>query len=297
VNVFLHVEGSAPTEPLEIAAAWHADPLVIVPLVLAAWGYLELMRSVNRRHPANRWPRRRAAMWIVGLVAIFLALQSPIDALSEQLLTVHMVQHALLTLVAPPLLAASGIGTLLLRASSPHVRSRYLLPLMHGPLAIVVHPIVGWIAFAAVMWGSHMSGLYNLALTDPTVHMFEHLLYLVAACFFWWPIFSPDPMRWRLHPGARLGLVFGQLPSMSFLAVVLLTAPVVLYPAYVGRAELYGIDPLVDQQAAGALMWVIGDVALIGAALIIAADWMRKSERQDARVDARLARSRERGPS
>ena len=297
MNLHFHVTGPAPTEPLEIVGAWHADPLVIVPLVLAAWGYLELMRSVNRRHPANRWPRRRAGLWIGGLVAILLALQSPIDALSEQLLTVHMVQHGLLTLVAPPLLAASGIGTLLLRASSPNVRNRYLLPLMHGPLAVVFHPVVGWVAFVAVMWGSHMSGLYNLALTDPTVHTFEHLLYLAAACLFWWPIFSPDPMRWRLHPGARLGLILGQLPSMSFLAVVLLTAPAVLYPAYIGRAELYGIDPLVDQQAAGALMWVMGDMALIGAALIVAADWMRRSEHEDARVDARLARSRERGSS
>ena len=297
MTVFLHVEGPVPTEPLAILAAWHADPLVIVPLLLAGWGYLELMRSVNRRHPANPWPRRRAAFWIGGLVAIFLALQSPIDALSEQLLTVHMVQHALLTLVGPPLLAASSIGTLLLRASSPQVRNRYLLPIMHGPLAVLVHPIVGWVAFAAVMWGSHMSGLYNRALTDPTVHMFEHVLYLVAACLFWWPIFSPDPMRWRLHPGARLALVFGQLPSMSFLAVVLVTAPVVLYPAYIGRAELFGIDAIVDQQAAGALMWVTGDMALIGAALVVAADWMRRSEQQDARVDARLARSRGRGPS
>jgi cytochrome c oxidase assembly factor CtaG len=297
MNLRFHVTGPAPTEPLEIAASWHADPLVIVPLLLAGWGYLEMARSVNARHPDNRWPRRRSAFWLGGLVAIFLALQSPIDALSDQLLTVHMVQHALLTFVAPPLLAASGIGTLLLRASSPRVRTRFLLPIMHGPLAVVLHPVVGWVAFAAVMWGSHMSGLYNLALTDPTVHTFEHLLYLGAACLFWWPIFSPDPLRWRLHPGARLGLVFGQLPSMSFLAVVLLTAPAVLYPAYIGRAELYGIDPLVDQQAAGALMWVMGDMALIGAGLIIAAEWMRRSEREDARVDARLARSRERGSS
>jgi cytochrome c oxidase assembly factor CtaG len=297
MNLHFHVTGPAPTEPLDIAAAWHADPLVIVPLVLVAWGYLEMVRSVNRRHPENRWPRRRSAFWIGGLVAIFLALQSPIDALSEQLLTVHMVQHALLTFVAPPLLAASGIGTLLLRASSPRVRTRVLLPVMHGPLAVLVHPLVGWIAFAAVMWGSHMSGLYNLALFFPAVHTFEHPPSLGAACLFWWPIFSPDPTRWRLHPGARLGLVFGQLPSMSFLAVVLLTAPAVLYPAYVGRAELHGIAPLVDQHAAGALLWVVGDVALIGAALLIAADWMRKSEREEARVDARLARTREGGSS
>lgn len=292
--IWLHLDGQpVPTELGEILLAWHADPFVLVPIVLAAWGYVELARSVNRRHPTNPWPRRRVAFWIGGLVAIVLALQSPIDALSEQLLVAHMIQHMLLTTVGPPLIAASGVGTLLLRAASPRVRTRVLLPLMHGPLAYLVHPAVGWIAFVAVMWGSHMSGLYNLALTDPTVHMLEHLLYVTAATLFWWPVFSPDPLRWRLHPGVKLMYVIGQLPSMSFLAVVLLTAPSVLYPAYVGRADQFGIDALVDQQAAGALMWVTGDMALIGAALIVAADWMRRSEEQNARVDARLARQRE----
>jgi cytochrome c oxidase assembly factor CtaG len=295
MSATFHVFGPVPTDPLGIALAWHADPFVLVPLAVAAWAYLELARSVNRRHPDNRWPRVRIGFWLGGLFAILLALQSPIDALSEHLLTVHMVQHMLLTVVAPPLLAASGIGTLLLRAASPRTRTRLLLPVMHGPLAVLLYPPIGWFAFAAVLWGSHMSGLYDLALVDPTIHVVEHILYLGAATLFWWPIFSPDPLRWRLHPGVRLLLVFGQLPSMSFLAVVLLTAPTVLYPAYIGRAELFGIAPLVDQQAAAALMWVMGDMALIGAALLIVADWMRRSEQQDARVDARLARTRERG--
>ena len=297
MTILLHLEGRpVPTDLGEILLAWHADPFVLVPIVLAAWGYVELARSVNARHPTNPWPRRRIAFWIGGLGAILLALQSPIDALSEHLLVVHMVQHMLLTTVGPPLLAASGIGTLLLRAAAPRVRTRILLPLMHGPLAVLVHPAVGWIAFVAVMWGSHMSGLYNLALTDPGIHVLEHVLYLVAATLFWWPVFSPDPLRWRLHPGVRVLYLIGQLPSMSFLAVVLLTAPSVLYAAYIGRAELFGIEPLIDQQAAGALMWVTGDMALIGAALLVAADWMRQSEQQNARVDARLARRRDAAP-
>jgi cytochrome c oxidase assembly factor CtaG len=297
MTILLHLEGRpVPTDLGEIFLAWHADPFVLVPIALAAWAYVELARSVSDRHPTNPWPRRRTAFWLGGLVAIVLALQSPVDALSEHLLVVHMVQHMLLTTVGPPLLAASGIGTLLLRAAAPPVRTRLLLPLLHGPLGLLAHPAVGWIAFVVVMWGSHMSGLYNLALTDPTVHVLEHVLYLAAATLFWWPVFSPDPLRWRLHPGVRVLYLIGQLPSMSFLAVVLLTAPSVLYPAYVGRAELFGIDPLIDQQAAGALMWVTGDMALIGAALLVAADWMRQSERQNARVDARLARRRETGP-
>lgn len=296
MTILLHVEGPVPTELGQILLAWHADPLVLVPLLLSAWAYVEMARSVNARHPTNPWPRRRTAFFLGGLVAIGVALQSPVDALSEHLLTVHMIQHMLLTTIGPPLIAASGIGTLLLRASSSRTRTRWLLPVMHGPLAILVHPVVGWVAFTAVMWGSHMSGLYNLALTDRTVHTLEHVLYLAAATLFWWPILSPDPLRWRIHPGVRVLFVIAQLPSMSFLAVILLTAPSVLYPAYVGRAELFGIDPLVDQQAAGALMWVTGDLAMIGAALIVAAVWMRGAEQQDARVDARLARGRAERP-
>ena len=152
-------QGPPPTDPLAIALAWHLD----VPMILGAAGgrwppTSAAVRSVERAHPGNRWPRRRTVAFLVALVAIGLALLSPIDTLSDDLLTVHMVQHLLLVAVAAPLFAASGIGTLALRAASAETRSRYLLPFLHSRVvSALTFPVVGWVAFAGVMWGSHFT--------------------------------------------------------------------------------------------------------------------------------------------
>lgn len=285
--------GPPPRDPVAVALAWHVDLPMILALALAAGIYLAAVGSVDAAHRHNRWPRRRTAAFIGALVAVGLALLSPVDTLSDDLLTIHMVQHLLLVAVSAPLFAASGIGTLALRAASAETRDSVLLPILRSRLvSVLTFPVVGWVAFAGTMWGSHFSTLYNLALLDDGVHALEHLLYLAAATLFWWPVLSPDPLRWRLHPGAKLLALLAQMPPMSFLAVAIISASAPLYPAYLGRPDAFGIDALTDQRIAGSLMWLTGDLAFLipGAFLLLA--WFRHEEAETRRVDARLDRAR-----
>lgn len=286
-------QGPPPTDLLGIALAWHLDLSLILGLAVAAAAYLSAARSVDAAHGASPWPRRRTVAYLAALAAVGLALLSPIDTLSDDLLTVHMVQHLLLVSVAAPLFALSGIGTLALRAASADIRTRYLLPFLHSRVVTALtFPVVGWIAFAGVMWGSHFSTLYNAALLDDGVHALEHLLYLGAACLFWWPLLSPDPLRWRIHPGGKLIALLAQMPPMSFLAVTIIGASAPLYAAYLGRTDAFGIDALTDQQMAGSLMWVTGDLALLVPGALLLARFVRHEEEEAKRVDARLDRER-----
>ena len=286
-------QGSPPTDPLGIALAWHLDLSLILALAVAAAAYLSAARTVDAAHRANRWPRRRTVAYLAALAAVGLALLSPVDTLSDDLLTVHMVQHLLLVSVAAPLFALSGIGTLALRAASADVRNRYLLPFLHSRIvSAMTFPVVGWVAFAGVMWGSHFSTLYNAALLDDGVHALEHLLYLAAACLFWWPLLSPDPLRWRINPGAKLVALLAQMPPMSFLAVTIIGASAPLYAAYLGRTDAFGIDPLSDQRLAGSLMWLTGDLAILIPGALLLARFARHEEDEARRVDAQLDRQR-----
>lgn len=287
-------QGPPPTDPIAIALAWHIDVSMILALAIAIAAYVAAVRSVDSAHQGNRWPRRRTAAFVVGVVAVGLALLSPIDTLSDDLLTVHMVQHLLLVAVAAPLFAASGIGTLALRAASADVRQRYLLPFLHSRvMTALTFPVVGWVAFAGVMWGSHFSTLYNAALLDDGVHALEHLLYFAAACLFWWPLLSPDPLHWRLHPGAKLLALIAAMPPMSFLAITIIGATVPLYAAYLGRTDAFGIDALSDQRVAGSLMWVTGDLAILVPAAYVLLLLVRHEDAETKRVDARLDRERQ----
>lgn len=286
-------QGPPPTDPVGILLAWHVDLPLLLGLAISAAVYLSAARSVDAAHPGNPWPRRRTLAYLAGVAAVGLALLSPVDTLSDDLLSVHMIQHLLLVSVAAPLLAASGIMTLALRAASADARNRYLLPFLHSRfVATLTFPVVGWLAFAGVMWGSHFSSLYNAALFDDGVHAIEHLLYLGAACLFWWPLLSPDPLRWRLHPGAKLLALLAQMPPMSFLAVTIIGASAPLYAAYLGRPDAFGIDALTDQRIAGSLMWLTGDFAFLIPGTVLLVAFMRHEEAEAERVDARLDRER-----
>ena len=137
--------GLAPPEPDAsiLLTGWSFDPTVWLPVLLAATVYLLAVRQVDGAHPDNPVPRRRVAYWLVGLGALILALQSPIERYDTTLFSIHMVQHLLLTMVAAPLLVLSAPITLLLRAASSRARKRWILPVLHSRVVrILSFPVI-----------------------------------------------------------------------------------------------------------------------------------------------------------
>jgi len=278
-----------PLTALTALTAWSVDPFLTFVLVDLAIVYLLAARAVNRRHPSSPVRRWRAAAWMGGLFVVGLALEGPPDVYAEALFSVHMVQHLLLTAIAAPLFAMAAPVTLLLRVVSPNVRGGFVLPILHSRLVgAVTHPLVAWIVFAAVMWGTHFSPLFDAALEDSPIHHFEHFLYLGAAMLFWWPVVGADPIRHRLGWTARLVYLGTALPWNSFLGVAIQSAPTVLYPHYATVARNWGPTPLLDQQAAGAIMWVGGDLAFLAALLLVVAGLLADEERKGRLYDARM---------
>lgn len=294
--------GSVPHEPPSLETlvfGWHFDPLVVGGLLLAAVGWLWLVRRVARLHPGNGVPALRSAAFFGGLAAVALALQSGIERYDTTLFSIHMVQHLLLMLVAAPLLVLAAPVTQLLRAASPGMRRRRLVPILHSSaVAALGHPLVTWLTFTLVVWLTHFSPLFNDALEDRGIHDLEHGLYLGASILFWWPAISADPARRRLPYPVRVLYVLLQLPVNSFLGMAILFADAPLYAHYATLGSPYGITALADQQLAGGTMWLAGDVAFIGAVLLLVAAWMRQEDRDapaaERRADAQRAALAER---
>jgi putative copper resistance protein D len=268
--------------------AWRFEPLPIVGILLAGGLYLWAVRRVEREHPANRPPRGRTWAFMGGLVAIALALISPIEAYEGQLFTVHMVQHMLLELVAAPLLLLGAPITLALRAASPSVRRGLLAFLQSRVIHLISFPLVAWLLFAGVNWGWHFSDLYNQALENVPLHYFQHFTFLAAALLFWWPVIGLDPSPWRLPHPLRLFYLFLAMPQNSFLGVAIMSAPHILYQHYLTNLRTWGPAPLDDQSIGGIVMWVFGDVVFLAAMALVVASWVRLEDRKTARLDARL---------
>ncbi len=284
--------GPVPAEPPSAAIilfGWTLEPAVVLTLGVAAVVWIRFVRQVNRAHPANPVPRRRSVFFLAGLGAIAFALMSGIDQYDTTLFSVHMAQHLLLTLVAAPLIALGAPITLLLRVSTPNVRQRVILPILHSRvMRAITFPVVTWLLFAGVMWWAHFSPLFDAALENPAIHDLEHLLFLVAGLLFWWPAVGLDPSPWRMSHPVRAMYVFLQMPQNTFLAVTILNSAVVLYTHYATLSRSWGPTALEDQQLAGGLMWICGDILFLSAMAAIIAGWMAHEKREEAAVDRRV---------
>jgi cytochrome c oxidase assembly factor CtaG len=288
-----------PPDTLTFLVGWTIEPSIAIPILVLALLWRAAVSRVNAAHRANPVPWSRSVAFYGGLVAIAVALMSGIERYDTVLFSVHMVQHILLTLVAAPLLALSAPITLILRLSSAHTRRRWILPVLHSRVVKAISfPVVAWLLFTAVMWGTHFSPVFDSALENPLVHDLEHLAYLATALLFWWPAVGRDPSPWRLSHPVRALYVFLQMPQNTFLAVAVLGASAPLYQHYATLVRAWGPTPLADQQTAGGIMWLVGDVFFLAAILLLILAWMRHEERttaqSDRRADAALATIRER---
>ena len=288
--------GTVPTEPpdaVSLLFGWSWDPLVLLPALVALLAWRYGVGKVAREHPGHPVARRRTVSWVIGVGVIVFALGSGIERYDTTLFSVHMAQHLMLTLVGPPLLLYAGPITLILQASSPATRKRWVLPVLHSRiLRFLSFPVVSWILFASVMWASHFSPLFDLSLENEWVHRLEHGLYLFAALLFWWPVVGPDPSPWRMPPAVKVLYVGLQMPQNTFLALAIYMSSVPLYQHYVTTVRAWGPTPLEDQQMAGGIMWLGGDFAFLTAVILLVLAWMRHEDRRTIGEDRRLEAER-----
>ena len=270
-----------PPAPHDLWSAWNLHPVLLAGLLLAGWAYRR-GRTGGPRRPVDTW---RARCFTLALVALGLALLSPLDALSNALASAHMVQHLLLLLVAAPLLALSAPSSAILRGSPLAVRRasgrwRRRLGLTHGNLAVLRHPAAVWLLQVGVLWFWHAAAPYDAALDNQFLHLLEHASFLVTAVLFWHVVVGARGMA-RVSNGLGVLLVFTMAMQSVFLSVLLTFARTPWYSGYATTTASWGLDPLTDQQLAGVLMWIPAGGIYLAAALVLLVTWIRATERDD----------------
>jgi putative membrane protein len=270
-----------PPAPHDLWAAWNLDPVLLGGFLLAAWAYWRGQTSGPRR-PVDSW---RARCFTVALVALGLALLSPLDALSNALASAHMVQHLLLLLVAAPLLALSAPSSAILRGSPLALRRasgrwRRRLGLTHGNLGVLRHPAAVWLLSVGVIWFWHAAAPYDATLDNQLLHVLEHASFLVTAVLFWQVVVGVRGAA-RVSGGLGVLLVFAMAMQSVFLSVLLTFARTPWYSGYAATTAPWGLDPLTDQRLAGVIMWIPAGGIYLVVALALLVTWIRATERED----------------
>jgi cytochrome c oxidase assembly factor CtaG len=247
--------------------SWPFDPWLLVALALTAGVYLRGFCVFHRRDP-QRWHCGQPVAFLGGLATVFLALASPIEPFAALLLQVHMVQHLLLMMVAPPLLWLGAPLLPLLRGLPQPIRTDWVGPFARSPtlgrfFQRLTHPAVALPLFVAATWFWHVPAVYDLALRSPGWHYLQHVCFLGTALLFWYPVVRPYPGRPRWSPWLLLPYLLLADVQNTVLSAILTFSDRVLYPYYAQVPRLGGLSALEDQATAGVLMWVPGSLAFL----------------------------------
>ena len=256
-----------------ILRAWSWPLLPLVGLLLMSAVYLRGWMLAHRTRPAEL-PRWRAGCFMAGVLSLWLAVASPIDALDDFLLTAHMIQHFILMSVAPPLLVLGAPAVPLLRGLPRWVIRKPLHPLFAARSVQKVvhalgHPAVAWVAMNVAYLGWHAPAAFELTFRSEAWHNTEHLCFLSTSLAFWWVVLSPWPSRPRWPRWAMIPYLLTADLLNTILSALLAFSGRVLYPSYALAPRLTHLTALQDQVAAGSEMWVINSIVFLIPAIVL----------------------------
>lgn len=261
---------------------WNWQPSIIIGTALIIGLYLYAVGPLRKKyHPGEEAKMSQMLMFLLGVMAIFLSLFSPLDKLGDDyLFSAHMVQHLILTVVGPPLMVLGTPGWL-------------IQPLLRYPVILrigkfLTYPAIAFVLYNIDFWLWHAPVLYDATLVNEKVHILEHLTFIVFAIIYWWPIFSPVKELPRLSiEGQILYMFLGGMPTVALGAGLTFAPP--LYEPYIHAPRVWGLSPATDQQLGGLIMWIPGGLISIVTVSILFIRWMllqdAKQRMQEAMMD------------
>ncbi len=251
---------------------WHGHPDALIGLALLQGAYLLGVGPLRERYRlSDSVEPRQIATFTAGVFVIFIALLSPIHVLSDNyLFSVHMTQHVLLTLVAPPLLIL-GMPDWLIR---PLLRPN----LVFRGARLATHPIIAFALFNVIFSIWHIPSLYATSVGNHWVHVGEHLLFMATAVLMWWPIGSMMPELPRLAYPLQLIYLFALSVAQIIVFAIITFAEEPLYEFYVNAPRVLNISPLLDQQLGAIIMKVGGGMLFLTLLIIVFFRWFNQEE-------------------
>ncbi|MDR7278270.1 cytochrome c oxidase assembly protein [Catenuloplanes atrovinosus] len=265
------------------------DSPLAVGLVVGAALYLYGVYRLRLR--GDRWPVLRTVCFLVlGFGWVALVTLSGLHAYDTSVISVHMIQHMVLSMVAPIFLALGAPVTLALRVLPKRPKAT-LLAVLHSRLArVVTFPLYAYAIFVINPFVLYFTGLYRLSLENAFVHELVHLHFLATGCLFFWPLLGLDPLpgRWP-YPGRAL-LMLLSVPFHTVLGLTIMQSTTLLGGDWYPNLGLTWLDPYTDQKTAGGILWAGGEIVSVTMLGVLILQWIRQQEREARRVDRQLDR-------
>jgi putative copper resistance protein D len=225
--------------------------------------------------------------------SFFFATSSGLGRYDTTLLSVHMVQHMLLSMVVP-LALALGAPVTLARRTLPPAPRRWLLAVIHSRVAkVLAFAPLAFVLYVASPWALYFSPWYDASLSSPFVHEMMHVHLVLVGTLFFWPLMGVDPVPGRVSHPFRVLLTLMTLPFHAFLGVTIMGQTTLIGGEHYlelreGPMGAWLPPVLEDQHLAGGILWASGDLIGVLFFAVLFTQWVRSSMKEAAREDRRL---------
>ncbi len=294
IDVFVRLlaDGDDNLPPFTGATAFTQwDPFQLLTIGLIAAAALYLYGVWRMRQRGDEWPISRTLLFLIGgLAPIAFVTIGGIGVYDDQMLSVHMIQHMVLGMVAPIFLALGAPVTLALRTLPGRPRG-WLMAALHSRVAKVLgFPLFSFALYVATPFALYFSGLYHLTLEHEWVHNLTHVHFLIVGCLFFWPLVGLDPLPGRWPYPARALMMLISTPFHAVLGLTIMQSSALIGGAYYPSLHLGYVDAVADQRVAGGILWAGGEVVSVTMLAALVIQWMKSADRESRRVDRKLDR-------
>ena len=260
-------------------SGWDVSVLVLLLVV----GGLYLAGSIRLMRRGAIRPRVEPMAFTAGWAALVATVLPPIDTVSSQLFSIHMVQHELLMVLGSPLMTAGRPLPVLLGGMPVPLRRRVAAMLQsnagRGAWGWLTTPVVACTLHGLALWIWHLPALYQLAVRNEGIHVVQHAMFVGTAVLFWWGILYGR--YGRAGYGVAAFFVFITVVHSGILGAAVTFATTPLYPDYIAPTLAHGRDPVEDQQLAGLIMWVPAGFVLTVLGIGLFAAWLGEAARRE----------------
>jgi len=265
-----------------IWSAWIYTPDVAIPMLLTVVVYFR--GRAKRREIGRPVSTGQAITFLLGMLCFVIALQSPLEPLSEHFLFFHQIEHLLMRGLGPLLLILSMPLAPLLQGLPKTVRHRILTPIIRNKTIqwlyqFFGHPIIASVLFIATLLIWQIPSLHNQALADQSLHNTMHTTMIITGFFFWWLICDPRQKSARVSFGVRIIILWLVTIPNTIIGAIITLKKDPIYTAYDVLNGRLDIEMMLDQQLGGIIVWGPGGMmGLIGTAVVFFL-WTRKDKK------------------
>ena len=278
--------GDEVLNPAALWSSWDFSPSIMITSLLAALVYWRGM--AKRQHSAKAPKMWRHLAYFSGLLVVYLALQSPLDALADRLFWAHQVQHLCLRMLGPMLITVAAPEGVLIAGLPAMVKRAIVAPLVsNGAVRAVFWTLrrapVAFAVFLASLYIWQIPAVHNAAISNDALHYTMHVTMLAAGLLFFWLMFDRRDPPEALSRPVRLLMLIGTAVSNSLIGSVTTLKTVALYTAYGTGTRLFGLPPLADESIGGYILWMPSSMMCLLAIFFVLYALGKQEERDYAR--------------